>query len=72
LDSYAITRTLGTGSFGRVLLAQTKDGSSKPIPDDYKAIKIISKDRVIKTRQVRVPWRWRCARALPIYALIVS
>eukprot|EP00045_Choanoeca_perplexa_P015404 m.193183 g.193183 ORF g.193183 m.193183 type:complete len:380 (+) comp16975_c1_seq2:145-1284(+) len=52
LDSYAITRTLGTGSFGRVLLAQTKDSHGKPIKDDYKAVKIINKDRVIKTRQV--------------------
>ncbi|EDQ84285.1 uncharacterized protein MONBRDRAFT_12960 [Monosiga brevicollis MX1] len=52
LDSYALTRTLGTGSFGRVLLAQDKDSSGNPVKDDYKAIKIINKERVIKTRQV--------------------
>jgi len=46
LHDFAIDRTLGTGSFGRVLLVQEK-GSS-----EYRACKIISKDRVIKTRQV--------------------
>lgn len=39
-------RTLGTGSFGRVMLVQERAGL------EYRAIKIISKDRVIKTRQV--------------------
>lgn len=46
LEDYLIDRTLGTGSFGRVLLVQ-----EKTVPE-FRAIKIISKDRVIKTRQV--------------------
>lgn len=46
LEDYVIDRTLGTGSFGRVLLAQER-GSP-----EFRAIKIVSKDRVIKTRQV--------------------
>lgn len=52
LHDYSISRTLGTGSFGRVLLAQSKGKDGSPIRDDYKAIKIINKERVIKTRQV--------------------
>eukprot|EP00035_Acanthoeca_spectabilis_P020537 m.433423 g.433423 ORF g.433423 m.433423 type:complete len:392 (+) comp17574_c0_seq1:122-1297(+) len=46
LLDYAVDRTLGTGSFGRVLLAQGKDR------DDFMAVKIIGKDRVVKTKQV--------------------
>ncbi|EGD83593.1 AGC/PKA protein kinase [Salpingoeca rosetta] len=52
LHDFSISRTLGTGSFGRVLLAQSKDKSGNVVRDDYKAVKIINKDRVIKTRQV--------------------
>lgn len=47
LTDFKVDRTLGTGSFGRVLLVQNNTGS-----DDFKACKIISKERVIKTRQV--------------------
>lgn len=47
-----ISRTLGTGSFGRVLLAQGKDKDGQALKDDFKAVKVISKERVIKTRQV--------------------
>jgi serine/threonine protein kinase len=46
LLDYAVDRTLGTGSFGRVLLAQGKDR------EDFQAVKIIGKDRVVKTKQV--------------------
>jgi len=46
LLNYSVDRTLGTGSFGRVLLAQ---GNGR---EDFQAIKIITKERVIKTRQV--------------------
>lgn len=46
LLDYAVDRTLGTGSFGRVLLVQGKDR------EDFQAAKIIAKDRVVKTRQV--------------------
>lgn len=46
LLNYYVDRTLGTGSFGRVLLVQQKER------DDFQAVKIISKDRVIKTRQI--------------------
>ena len=42
LDSYAVDRTLGSGSFGRVLLVQDKDTKQ------FCAVKIISKDRVIQ------------------------
>jgi len=52
LDDYVISRTLGTGSFGRVLLAQSKDDNGQALKEDFKAIKVISKERVIKTRQV--------------------
>lgn len=47
LMDFNIDRTLGTGSFGRVLLVQAKAGAA-----DFRACKIISKERVIKTRQV--------------------
>ncbi len=43
---YLIDRTLGTGSFGRVMLVMDKAESV------YGACKIIAKERVIKTRQV--------------------
>ena len=49
LESYSIDRTLGTGSFGRVLLVL-----EKKTKDSYAAIKIISKETVIKTRQVQI------------------
>lgn len=47
LLGYQVDRTLGTGSFGRVLLTQKKD-----LPELFLAVKIINKERVIKTRQV--------------------
>eukprot|EP00041_Stephanoeca_diplocostata_P033532 m.1110548 g.1110548 ORF g.1110548 m.1110548 type:complete len:392 (-) comp24357_c0_seq7:3230-4405(-) len=46
LLDYEVDRTLGTGSFGRVLLCALKGQSA------FQACKIISKDRVIKTRQI--------------------
>eukprot|EP00039_Didymoeca_costata_P006005 m.86716 g.86716 ORF g.86716 m.86716 type:complete len:393 (-) comp13067_c0_seq2:2175-3353(-) len=46
LNDFNVDRTLGTGSFGRVLMVQPKE---RP---EFMAMKIISKDRVIKTRQV--------------------
>ncbi|MFK5282570.1 hypothetical protein ACI3PL_23705, partial [Lacticaseibacillus paracasei] len=48
-----IDRTLGTGSFGRVLLVSSTDKDMS----EFMACKAISKERVIKTRQV-------CARVL--------
>ncbi|KJE96019.1 cAMP-dependent protein kinase catalytic subunit isoform 3 [Capsaspora owczarzaki ATCC 30864] len=47
LLDYDILRTLGTGSFGRVLLARDKQ-----VPDSYVAIKLIKKSVVIKLKQV--------------------
>ncbi len=46
LPDYAIDRTLGTGSFGRVLLVQEKGATQ------FMACKIIGKERVVKTRQI--------------------
>mmetsp|Transcript_19481 Transcript_19481/g.50681 ORF Transcript_19481/g.50681 Transcript_19481/m.50681 type:complete len:391 (-) Transcript_19481:211-1383(-) len=46
LLDYAVDRTLGTGSFGRVVMAQGKGRT------DFHAVKIIAKERVVKTRQV--------------------
>jgi len=46
LASYRVDRVLGTGSFGRVLLVQDK--TTKKVG----ALKIISKDRIVKTKQV--------------------
>lgn len=46
LESYEKQRVLGTGSFGRVLLVKEHGGR------DYWACKIISKKRVIETKQV--------------------
>lgn len=48
LENFDLKRTLGTGSFGRVLLSLEK-GSSPPV---YCATKIIAKERVIQTKQV--------------------
>ena len=47
LADFKMVKTLGTGSFGRVLLVQGKGMGSA-----FQAAKIISKERVIKTRQV--------------------
>jgi len=47
LSDFIMNRTLGTGSFGRVLMAEPKTKRG-----DFMAMKIIAKDRVIKTRQV--------------------
>lgn len=46
LNDYQIFRTLGTGSFGRVLLTQEKPGGG------FYAIKVIKKSIVIKLKQV--------------------
>eukprot|EP00040_Diaphanoeca_grandis_P011624 m.59666 g.59666 ORF g.59666 m.59666 type:complete len:393 (-) comp22734_c2_seq1:23-1201(-) len=46
LLDYYVANTLGTGSFGRVLLVRLKTGT------DFRACKIISKDRVIRTKQI--------------------
>lgn len=46
LASYKVDRVLGTGSFGKVLLVQDKE--TKKVG----ALKIISKDRIVKTKQV--------------------
>eukprot|EP00052_Salpingoeca_macrocollata_P001199 m.24356 g.24356 ORF g.24356 m.24356 type:complete len:384 (+) comp11186_c0_seq1:97-1248(+) len=47
LMDFNVDRTLGTGSFGRVLLVEQKSQAGQ-----FRACKIISKERVIKTRQV--------------------
>lgn len=47
LHDLEIKRTLGSGSFGRVLLCTTRTS-----PPEYWACKIISKERVVKTKQV--------------------
>ena len=47
LADFDISRVLGVGSFGKVLLVQGKTGSKA-----FAACKIISKERVIKTKQV--------------------
>merc|ERR1740117_956945 len=46
LTSYRVDRVLGTGSFGKVLLVMDK--ADKQVG----ALKVISKDRIIKTKQV--------------------
>jgi protein kinase A len=54
LNEFNIDRTLGTGSFGRVLMVVPKGvvGDETDQTKTYMAMKIIGKDRVIKTRQV--------------------
>lgn len=47
LNDFDIIRTLGTGSFGRVLLAKDKEA-----PHTFHAIKLIKKSIVIKLKQV--------------------
>lgn len=46
LDDYERVRTLGTGSFGRVMLVQHKEKSQ------YFAMKILDKQKVVKLKQV--------------------
>ncbi|XP_075242884.1 cAMP-dependent protein kinase catalytic subunit 1-like isoform X3 [Convolutriloba macropyga] len=47
LNDFEIMKTLGTGSFGRVILVQHKTGDSK-----YYAMKILDKQKVVKLKQV--------------------
>jgi serine/threonine protein kinase len=46
LADFTLKRTLGTGSFGRVLLAQHKESKH------WVAIKVLRKDKVVKMKQV--------------------
>jgi len=46
LDHFELLKTLGTGSFGRVMLVQHKN------KDDYYAMKILDKQKVVKLKQV--------------------
>lgn len=46
LDNYIIKASLGSGSFGKVVLVKEKDN------DSYFASKQLSKDQIIKTKQV--------------------
>lgn len=54
LEHFNVDRTLGTGSFGRVLMVNPKSVYENETDQTgtYMALKIIAKDRVIKTRQV--------------------
>ncbi|XP_025109203.1 cAMP-dependent protein kinase catalytic subunit alpha isoform X2 [Pomacea canaliculata] len=47
LDDFDRIKTLGTGSFGRVMLVQHKGGSK-----EYYAMKILDKQKVVKLKQV--------------------
>ena len=46
LDDFELKKTIGTGSFGRVVLARQK------LTGEFYALKILSKKNVIKTKQV--------------------
>ncbi|KJE91736.1 protein kinase subunit [Capsaspora owczarzaki ATCC 30864] len=46
IDSYELMRTLGTGSFGRVLLGRDKQTRA------WVAVKVLKKERIVKTKQV--------------------
>jgi protein kinase A len=46
LEDFSLLRTLGTGSFGRVHLAQSKHNSR------YYAIKVLKKSEVVRLKQV--------------------
>jgi len=53
LNSFKLVSILGTGSFGKVILVQdSPQGKDKPLGADVAALKIISKERIIKTKQV--------------------
>eukprot|EP00127_Corallochytrium_limacisporum_P006634 Clim_evm13s232 gene=Clim_evmTU13s232 len=47
IENWDLVRTLGTGSFGRVMLARRPENKAS-----YFALKILRKDRVVKTKQV--------------------
>jgi len=51
LNSYSQVRVLGTGSFGKVLLVKETTQEQQ-----VAALKIIAKERIIKTKQVRRAW----------------
>eukprot|EP01135_Chromosphaera_perkinsii_P011750 Nk52_evm1s2491 gene=Nk52_evmTU1s2491 len=45
INDFQLDRTLGTGSFGRVLLGRTREG-------EHVAIKVMTKERIFKSKQV--------------------
>eukprot|EP00051_Salpingoeca_urceolata_P027527 m.481879 g.481879 ORF g.481879 m.481879 type:complete len:364 (-) comp22354_c0_seq1:171-1262(-) len=47
LSAFELVRTLGTGSFGRVVLVR-----ERLQPDSYAALKILEKEKVVKLKQV--------------------
>jgi protein kinase A len=53
LSDYEIKKTLGTGSFGRVVLIKEKIGSTLTSTDGrHLALKILDKKKIVRTRQV--------------------
>ena len=58
LNDFNLLRTLGTGSFGRVHLAQSRHNAR------YYAIKVLKKTEVVRLKQ-GINWNWI---QLPIYA----
>lgn len=59
LSDFKLNRTLGTGSFGRVLMCEPTDKLR-----DFMAMKIIGKERVIKTKQVSPLQLQNCVEAV--------
>ena len=60
LADLEVKKTLGTGSFGRVLLVR-----HIPTGKHY-AMKVLKKAQVVRMKQVRVSAEWQRARAGPV------
>ncbi|KII88714.1 hypothetical protein PLICRDRAFT_111376 [Plicaturopsis crispa FD-325 SS-3] len=52
LTDFEVKGTLGTGTFGRVLLVRLRSATSQPVSQNFFAMKVLRKTEIVRLRQV--------------------